>query len=61
MDLVALKYAVQVNGVTTNDDEGDVLSGFETLKVCTSNYKGKNIAHFPYNIEPECNSSLPRI
>jgi adenylosuccinate synthase len=34
--------------------KGDVLSGFETLKVCTDyNYKGEKIAHFPYNIEPE--------
>jgi adenylosuccinate synthase len=34
--------------------KGDVLSGFDTLKICTSyNYKGKEISHFPYNIEPE--------
>jgi adenylosuccinate synthase len=26
--------------------KGDVLSGFETLKVCTDTYKGQNIA-FP--------------
>ncbi|MEO8774125.1 MAG: adenylosuccinate synthetase, partial [Gelidibacter sp.] len=45
----------QVNGVTKLIMmKGDVLSGFETLKVCTSyNYKGKEIHHFPYNIEPE--------
>jgi adenylosuccinate synthase len=31
-----------------------VLSGFETLKVCTAyDYKGQKIKHFPYNIEPE--------
>jgi adenylosuccinate synthase len=55
LDLVALKYAVQVNGVTQlNMMKGDVLSGFDTLKVCTSYiYKGKEISHFPYNIEPE--------
>jgi adenylosuccinate synthase len=55
LDLVALKYAVQVNGVTQlMMMKGDVLSGFETLKVCTAyNYKGQNISHFPYNIEPE--------
>jgi adenylosuccinate synthase len=58
LDLVALKYAVQVNGVTTNDDEGDVLSGFETLKVCTEyNYKGKNIAHFLITLSRKCNST----
>jgi adenylosuccinate synthase len=34
--------------------KGDVLSGFETLKVCTAyDYKGKTIEHLPYNIEPE--------
>jgi adenylosuccinate synthase len=55
LDLVALKYAVQVNGVTQlMMMKGDVLSGFETLKVCTGyKYKGETIAHLPYNIEPE--------
>jgi adenylosuccinate synthase len=55
LDLVALKYACQVNGVTQlMMMKGDVLSGFKTLKVCTSyNYKGKQISHLPYNIEPE--------
>jgi len=55
LDLVALKYAIQVNGVTQlMMMKGDVLSGFDTLKVCTSyNYKGKEIKHFPYNVEPE--------
>ncbi|KIX22550.1 adenylosuccinate synthetase [Flavobacterium sp. 316] len=55
LDLVALKYAVQVNGVTQlYMMKGDVLSGFETLKVCTAyKYKGKEINHLPYNIEPE--------
>jgi adenylosuccinate synthase len=34
--------------------KGDVLSGFETLKVATAyNYKGEEIKHLPYNIEPE--------
>lgn len=55
LDLVALKYAVQVNGVTQlYMMKGDVLSGFKTLKVCTAyTYKGKEITHLPYNIEPE--------
>jgi len=55
LDLVALKYACQVNGVTQlMMMKGDVLSGFKTLKVCTSyKYKGKEITHLPYNIEPE--------
>ena len=55
LDLVALKYAVQVNGVTQlMMMKGDVLSGFETLKVCTGyKYKGEEIEHLPYNIEEE--------
>lgn len=55
LDLVALKYAVQINGVTQlMMMKGDVLSGFDTLKVATAyNYKGQQIDHLPYNIEPE--------
>ncbi|MEO8772704.1 MAG: adenylosuccinate synthase [Gelidibacter sp.] len=55
LDLVALRYACQVNGVTKLIMmKGDVLSGFKTLKVCTAyNYKGEVIHHFPYNIESE--------
>ncbi|MGA8854816.1 MAG: adenylosuccinate synthase [Christiangramia sp.] len=55
LDLVALKYAVQVNGITQLIMmKGDVLSGFDTLKVCTAyKYKGEEITHLPYNIEPE--------
>jgi len=55
LDLVALKYAVQINGVTElMMMKGDVLSGFKKLKVCTSyTYKGEEITHLPYNIEAE--------
>ena len=55
LDLVALKYAVQVNGVTElMMMKGDVLSGFPTLKICTAyEYKGEKITHLPYNIEAE--------
>jgi adenylosuccinate synthase len=55
LDLVALKYAIQINGVTQlMMMKGDVLSGFETVKVCTAyNYKGTVISHLPYNIEEE--------
>lgn len=55
LDLVALKYAVRVNGVTQlMMMKGDVLSGFKNLKVCTAyKYKGKTIEHFPYNVDPE--------
>ena len=53
LDLVALKYAVDINGV----DElmmmkGDVLSGFKSLKVATSYiYRGKETKDFPFNID----------
>lgn len=55
LDLVALKYAVQINGVTQlMMMKGDVLSGFDQLKVCTAyRYKGETITHLPYNIEAE--------
>ncbi|MFD1063468.1 adenylosuccinate synthase [Winogradskyella litorisediminis] len=55
LDLVALRYACQVNGVTELIMmKGDVLSGFKTLKVCTAyKYKGEIIKHLPYNIEAE--------
>ena len=55
LDLVALKYAVQINGVTQlMMMKADVLSGFDTIKVCTAyKYKNGTIAHLPYNIESE--------
>ena len=55
LDLVALRYACQVNGVTQlMMMKADVLSGFKSLKVCTAyKYKGEIIHHFPYNIEAE--------
>ncbi len=55
LDLVALRYACQVNGVTQlMMMKADVLSGFKTLKVCTAyNYKGQEIKHLPYNSESE--------
>ncbi|WP_418498417.1 adenylosuccinate synthase [Flagellimonas sp.] len=55
LDLVALKYAVQINGVTElMMMKADVLSGFKTIKVCTAyDYKGQKIQHLPYNIESE--------
>jgi len=53
LDLVALKYACQVNGVTQlMMMKADVLSGFKSLKVCTAyKYKGEEITHLPFNIE----------
>ena len=55
LDLVALKYAIQINGVTQlMMMKGDVLSGFDTLKVATAyNYKCEVIHHLPFNIEEE--------
>ena len=55
LDLIGLKYAVEINGVTNlMMMKGDVLSGFKTIKACTSYvYQGKEILHLPYNIEPE--------
>ncbi len=55
LDLVALKYTVQINGVTQlMMMKSDVLSGFDKIKVCTAyTFKGKTITHFPYNIDTE--------
>lgn len=53
LDLVALKYAVQLNGVTQLAMmKSDVLSGFDQIKVCTSyEYRGETIGHFPFDID----------
>ncbi len=55
LDLVALKYAVDINGVTElMMMKSDVLSGFEQIKAATSyKYFGQEIQHFPYNIDAE--------
>lgn len=55
LDLVALRYALRVNGVTQLIMmKSDVLSGIEEIKVCTAyQYKGEMISYFPYSIEPE--------
>jgi adenylosuccinate synthase len=55
IDLPALKYAIKINGVSQlMMMKADVLSGFETLKVCTSyQYRGEEIDFFPYDIEEE--------
>jgi|TARA_B100000768_G_scaffold147625_1_gene141232 adenylosuccinate synthase len=52
LDLVALKYAVKINGVTSlMMMKGDVLSGFKKIKVCTEyQYKGESVKHFPYTV-----------
>jgi adenylosuccinate synthase len=55
LDLPALKYAVMINGVTElMMMKADVLSVFETIKVCTHYiYQGKKIDYLPYNYSPE--------
>ena len=55
LDLVALKYAVTVNGVTQlMMMKGDVLSGIDRLKVCTSyEYRGETIHHLPFSLDQE--------
>jgi len=55
LDLVALKYAVRINGVSElMMMKADVLSGFKTVKICTAyKYKGEKVSHLPYNIEAE--------
>ncbi len=52
LDLVALKYACRVNGVSKlMMMKTDVLSGFDKVLVCTNyNYKGKIINYLPYDL-----------
>jgi len=52
LDLVALKYAVRINGATQlTMMKADVLSGFKTIKACTSYmYKGQEVNDLPYSI-----------
>ncbi len=60
LDIPALKYAVMINGVTELIMmKADVLSGFETIKVCTAyNYQGKKIDYLPYDYSPELLSPI---
>ncbi|AEV31366.1 adenylosuccinate synthase [Owenweeksia hongkongensis] len=53
LDLPALKYAIDVNGVTNLIMmKSDVLSGFPTIKVCTAyRYKGTEIDYLPYRTD----------
>ncbi len=55
LDLVALKYAIMLNGVSSLVmTKADVLSGFDTIKVCT-HYKvnGEIINYLPFEIMNE--------
>ena len=55
IDLPALRYAVMINGVTElNMTKADVLSVFDTIKVCTAyKYHGETIDYMPYDISTE--------
>ena len=53
IDLVALRYAIMVNGVTQLIMmKSDVLDSFDNIKACVAYRKnGEEIDYFPYNIE----------
>ena len=55
LDLVALKYACRINGVTKlMMMKTDVLSGFDKILVCTKyKYKGEIINNLPYDLSDE--------
>ncbi|MBL31289.1 MAG: adenylosuccinate synthase [Flavobacteriales bacterium] len=55
IDLPALKYAININGVTElSMMKADVLSGFEKISVCTGyKYNGKIIQHLPYDLDDQ--------
>ena len=52
IDLVALKYAIMVNGVTQLIMmKSDVLDGFDNIKACVAyRQNGREIDYFPYDI-----------
>lgn len=53
LDLVALKYAIMVNGVTQLVMmKSDVLDGFDTIKVCVAYTKdGQTVTDMPFDTE----------
>ena len=55
IDLVALKYAIRVNGVTQlMMMKGDVLSGLDSIKVCNQYRTDQGlIDHFPFDTNPD--------
>lgn len=55
LDLPALKYAIMINGVTQLlMTKADVLSIFDTIKVCTSyRFNGEVIDYFPYDVNTD--------
>ena len=55
IDLPALKYAININGVTElMMMKGDVLSGVGNIKICTAyKYKGEVVKHLPYKLQED--------
>ena len=55
LDLVALKYACKINGVTKlMMMKTDVLTGFDKVLVCTAyKYRGSIINHLPFDLSDE--------
>ncbi|MDE6651651.1 MAG: adenylosuccinate synthase, partial [Paramuribaculum sp.] len=55
IDLVALKYAIMVDGVTKLIMmKSDVLDGFDEIKACVAyEINGEKVTDFPYSIESE--------
>lgn len=55
IDLVALKYAIMLNGVTKLIMmKSDVLDGFDEIKACIAyEINGETVREFPYSIEEE--------
>ena len=53
IDLVALRYAIMINGVTKLIMmKSDVLDGFDTIKACVAyEVNGKRTDRFPYSID----------
>ena len=52
IDLVQLKYAIMINGVTElSMMKADILSIFDTIKICTHyEIDGEKISDFPYDV-----------
>lgn len=55
IDLVALKYAIMLNGVTKLIMmKSDVLDGFDEIKACVAyNINGRTVKEFPFSIEED--------
>ena len=55
LDLIALKYACKINGVTKlMMMKTDVLTGFDKVLVCTAyKYRGSTIDHLPFDLSDE--------